>query len=179
MIRLDRVGKTLGRCMALADAQSMEPKDLVASDLIYRDRVGETYAIAYNPAVVPNPPKTYEELAKWVAENPGQFGYNGIKGGMSGVGFVMGSVTSYARAKAESLGLDAKGGIAERSDRLVSILVMTGLGALLDLPILMYVTLWALALGTTYTVVFRVLKVRRQAIALDAANAASSDETGD
>ena len=49
-------------------------------------------AIAYNPAVVPNPPKTYEELAKWVAENPGQFGYNGIKGGMSGVGFVMGWV---------------------------------------------------------------------------------------
>ena len=49
-------------------------------------------AIAYNPAVVPNPPKTYEELAKWAAENPGQFGYNGIKGGMSGVGFVMGWV---------------------------------------------------------------------------------------
>jgi ABC-type uncharacterized transport system YnjBCD substrate-binding protein len=49
-------------------------------------------AIAYNPAIVPNPPKTYEELAKWVAENPGQFGYNGIKGGMSGVGFVMGWV---------------------------------------------------------------------------------------
>jgi ABC-type uncharacterized transport system YnjBCD substrate-binding protein len=49
-------------------------------------------AIAYNPAIVPNPPKTYEELAKWVADNPGQFGYNGIKGGMSGVGFVMGWV---------------------------------------------------------------------------------------
>src|SRR3954447_5176191 len=31
---------------------------------------------------------------------------------------VSGSVTSYARAKAESLGLDAKGGIAERADRL-------------------------------------------------------------
>lgn len=49
-------------------------------------------ALAYNPAMVPNPPKTYDELAKWVAENPGQFGYNGIKGGMSGVGFVMGWV---------------------------------------------------------------------------------------
>lgn len=81
---------------------------------------------------------------------------------------VMGSVTSYARARAESLGMDAKGGIAERADRLVSILVMTGLGALLDLPILMYVTLWALAVASTYTVVFRVLKVRRQALAADA-----------
>ena len=49
-------------------------------------------ALAYNPAMVPNPPKTYEELVKWAAENPGQFGYNGIKGGMSGVGFVMGWV---------------------------------------------------------------------------------------
>lgn len=88
---------------------------------------------------------------------------------------VMGNVTSYARAKAESLGLDAKGGIAERADRLVSILVMTGLGALFDLPILMYVTLWALAAASTYTVGFRVLKVYRQAVALDAASSAPPD----
>ncbi len=32
---------------------------------------------------------------------------------------VMGSVTSYARARAESLGMDARGGLAERADRLV------------------------------------------------------------
>ncbi|KAA1415339.1 CDP-alcohol phosphatidyltransferase family protein [Nocardioides humilatus] len=81
---------------------------------------------------------------------------------------VMGSVTSYARARAESLGMDAKGGLAERADRLVSILVMTGLGALFDLPILMYVTLWALAAASAYTVVFRVRKVYLQAVALDA-----------
>lgn len=80
---------------------------------------------------------------------------------------VMGSVTSYARARAESLGMDAKGGIAERADRLVAILVMTGLGAILGLPILMEVTLWALAFASTYTVIFRVLKVRRQAMAID------------
>jgi len=89
---------------------------------------------------------------------------------------VMGSVTSYARARAESLGMDAKGGIAERADRLVSILVMTGLGALFDLPILMYVTLWALAAASTYTVIFRVLKVRRQALAADAEAAAATGE---
>lgn len=82
---------------------------------------------------------------------------------------VMGSVTSYARARAESLDMDAKGGLAERADRLVSVLVMTGLAAIFDLPILMYVTLWALAAASTYTVVFRLLKVRRQALALDAA----------
>ena len=43
----------------------------------------------------------------------------------------MGAVTSYARARAESLGMQAKGGIAERADRLVAILVMTGLGGAL------------------------------------------------
>ena len=82
---------------------------------------------------------------------------------------VTGNVTSYARAKAESLGMDAKGGLAERADRLVSTLVMTGFGALLHLPILMYVTLWALAAASTYTVFFRVLKVYRQSVARDTA----------
>jgi CDP-diacylglycerol--glycerol-3-phosphate 3-phosphatidyltransferase/CDP-diacylglycerol--inositol 3-phosphatidyltransferase len=82
---------------------------------------------------------------------------------------VAGNLTSYARAKAESLGLDAKGGIAERSDRLVLILAVTGIGALLDLPILLELGLWVLAAASAYTVVFRILKVRRQAIALDRA----------
>ena len=53
-------------------------------------------ALAYNPALVLNPPRSYDELAKWVAANPKQFGYNGIKGGMSGVGFVVGWVYAYA-----------------------------------------------------------------------------------
>ncbi|MCW2764083.1 MAG: CDP-diacylglycerol inositol 3-phosphatidyltransferase [Nocardioides sp.] len=79
---------------------------------------------------------------------------------------VMGGVTSYARAKAEGLGFQAKVGIAERADRLVAILVMTGLAALLDLPILMYVTLWALAAASTVTVVQRIWVVRKQALAL-------------
>jgi ABC-type uncharacterized transport system YnjBCD substrate-binding protein len=52
-------------------------------------------AIAYNPALVPNPPSTYDELVAWAKEHPGQFGYNGIKGGMSGVSFVMGWMYAY------------------------------------------------------------------------------------
>ena len=90
---------------------------------------------------------------------------------LSLVCLVMGNLTSYARAKAESLGLDAKGGIAERADRLVSILAMTGLSALFDLPILMELTLWVLAAASAYTVVFRVLKVRRQAVERDRSGA--------
>ncbi|MEO5654041.1 MAG: phosphatidylinositol phosphate synthase [Marmoricola sp.] len=76
---------------------------------------------------------------------------------------VVGNLTSYTRARAESLGMEAKGGIAERADRLVAILVMTGLGALFNLPILMLVTIWALAIAGTITVFQRVAMVRRQA----------------
>jgi CDP-diacylglycerol---glycerol-3-phosphate 3-phosphatidyltransferase len=76
---------------------------------------------------------------------------------------VMGSVTSYARARAEALGMEARGGIAERSDRLVSILVMTGLSAIFDLPVLIPITLTALAIASTVTVVQRILTVRNQA----------------
>ena len=78
---------------------------------------------------------------------------------------VLGSVTSYARARAESLGMQAKGGIAERSDRLVAILLMTGLAGLLDLPILVEVTLWVLAAASTVTVLQRVMMVRKQSLA--------------
>ena len=46
---------------------------------------------------------------------------------------------------------------------LVAILVMTGLGALFNLPILMQVTIWALAIAGTITVFQRVAMVRRQA----------------
>ncbi|MGZ4450007.1 MAG: phosphatidylinositol phosphate synthase [Nocardioides sp.] len=78
---------------------------------------------------------------------------------------VMGSVTSYARARAEGLGFQAKVGIAERADRLVAILVMTGLSALFDLPVLLYVALWALAVASTVTVAQRIWVVRQQALA--------------
>lgn len=84
---------------------------------------------------------------------------------LSLVCLVMGSVTSYARSRAESLGFQAKVGIAERADRLVAILVMTGLAGLLDLPILMQVTLWALAVASSITVVQRIWVVRQQALA--------------
>ncbi|RAI57354.1 CmcJ/NvfI family oxidoreductase [Roseicella frigidaeris] len=36
--------------LAVADARTAAPADFVASDLIYRDRVGETYQVRFNPA---------------------------------------------------------------------------------------------------------------------------------
>jgi hypothetical protein len=35
--------------LALCDARSIEPKDLVPSDLVYRDKTGETYSFLPNP----------------------------------------------------------------------------------------------------------------------------------
>ena len=49
-------------------------------------------ALAYNPDEVADPPASFEELVAWVKANPGKFGYNGIKGGMSGVSFAVGWV---------------------------------------------------------------------------------------
>lgn len=60
-------------------------------------------ALAYNPAIVPTPPKSYEELAAWAKENPKQFGYNGIKGGASGVSFVMGWIYAFGDGDADKL----------------------------------------------------------------------------
>ena len=77
---------------------------------------------------------------------------------------VMGAVTSYARAKADHLGYDAKVGIAERPDRLVGMLVPAFFADVLDLPILLHVALWALAIAATVTVAQRIWVVRRQAL---------------
>jgi ABC-type uncharacterized transport system YnjBCD substrate-binding protein len=48
--------------------------------------------LAYNPEVVKTPPGTFDELVAWIKANPKKFGYNGIKGGMSGVAFTTGWV---------------------------------------------------------------------------------------
>jgi CDP-diacylglycerol--glycerol-3-phosphate 3-phosphatidyltransferase len=78
---------------------------------------------------------------------------------------VLGMVVSYARAKAESLGFTANVGIAERAERLVSVLVVTGFTGL-GLPhVVLLVTLVLLAVASLVTVVQRVVTVRRQALA--------------
>jgi len=75
---------------------------------------------------------------------------------------VLGSVVPYARARAEGLGMTASGGIAERADRLLVVLVATfvvGLGAPL---VVLLVVLALLALASAVTVVQRMAMVRRQ-----------------
>ena len=76
---------------------------------------------------------------------------------------VLGSLTSYIRARAESVGLNATVGIAERADRLIIVLVGTGLsGQHLQVPYVQAIALWALVAASTVTVVQRFATVYRQ-----------------
>lgn len=76
---------------------------------------------------------------------------------------VLGSIVSYAKARAEGLGMSANVGIAERSDRLVVVLVATGLVGLGIPEAVLAVVLVLLAIASLVTVFQRVGTVRRQA----------------
>jgi CDP-diacylglycerol--glycerol-3-phosphate 3-phosphatidyltransferase len=67
-------------------------------------------------------------------------------------------LTSYIRAKAESLGWDATVGLLERPERVILLVTGIGLG-------LLPVALWVLAIGGSVTVAQRLRVVRRQAVA--------------
>jgi CDP-diacylglycerol--glycerol-3-phosphate 3-phosphatidyltransferase len=75
-----------------------------------------------------------------------------------------GAIVSYARARAEGLGMTANVGVTERADRLVAILVATGFDGL-GVPYVQAAALWLLAVGSTVTIAQRALAVRRQALA--------------
>jgi CDP-diacylglycerol--glycerol-3-phosphate 3-phosphatidyltransferase len=77
---------------------------------------------------------------------------------------VAGVVTSYAKARAEGLGMTANVGIAERVERLILILAgvfLAGLGLDAALPVM----LWVLAVASAVTVGQRFVEVHRQATA--------------
>jgi CDP-diacylglycerol---glycerol-3-phosphate 3-phosphatidyltransferase len=77
---------------------------------------------------------------------------------------VLGGIVPYARAKAEAIGAQASVGIAERADRLVATLVVTGLVGLHLPVVVLTVVLGLLALASAVTVVQRMAVVRRQTL---------------
>ena len=77
---------------------------------------------------------------------------------------VLGMVVSYARAKAEALGYHANVGIAERAERLVSVLVVTGLTGVGLPTVILFATLCLLGLASFVTVVQRIAAVHRQSL---------------
>jgi len=73
---------------------------------------------------------------------------------------VAGGMVSYARARAEGIGVRADVGVAERSERLVVVLIAAGLTGL-GVPFVLAIGLWLVAAGSTVTFVQRVLVVRK------------------
>jgi CDP-diacylglycerol--glycerol-3-phosphate 3-phosphatidyltransferase len=73
---------------------------------------------------------------------------------------VIGGMVSYARARAEGLGVQADVGVAERSERLLVALVAAGLAGL-GVPYVLPIGLWLVAAASTVTFGQRVLVVRK------------------
>lgn len=76
------------------------------------------------------------------------------------VTLVTGILVPYIRAKAESFGIECSGGIAERTERLIISLAAIGVEGL-GIPYTLSVGMWLLALLGTYTVLQRMLIVKR------------------
>ncbi|PZS26141.1 MAG: hypothetical protein DLM59_18845 [Pseudonocardiales bacterium] len=76
---------------------------------------------------------------------------------------VLGSLTSYVKARAEGLGMTCNVGFAERTERLIIILVGTGLNGL-GVPYALAAALWLLVGASLITVAQRLVEVRRQSV---------------
>src|SRR6516165_6104110 len=76
---------------------------------------------------------------------------------------VAGGLVSYAKARAEGLGLRCDVGLAERTERLLIALVAAGLSGL-GVPFVLAIGLWSLAVLSTITFGQRVLAVRAAAV---------------
>lgn len=88
---------------------------------------------------------------------------------------VLGSLTSYIRSRAEAAGLHATVGIAERAERLIIVLVGTGLSDFpgYHVPFVLAIALWVLVAASTITVLQRFTTVYQQSKTRQARGAAT------
>lgn len=86
-------------------------------------------------------------------------GNSRLMAGVATYCLVTGSLVSYAKARAQSLGVSCDVGIAERTERLLIALVAAGLAGL-GVPYVLPAGLWILAVLTTITLGQRVWAVR-------------------
>ena len=80
---------------------------------------------------------------------------------------VTSQVISYIKARAEASGLSAEGGMIERPERLMIVLLGAGLSGLFGLPWLLHVAMWLLAVTSLITLGQRVHSVRTSPGAMD------------
>jgi CDP-diacylglycerol---glycerol-3-phosphate 3-phosphatidyltransferase len=103
-------------------------------------------------------------------------GHDMVLAGVSLFCLVAGSLVSYAKARAQSLGLTCDVGFAERTERLLIGLVAAGLSGL-GVPYVLSVGLWLLAVLSAVTFGQRVLAARRSAATLAAAPRTPADDS--
>jgi len=98
-------------------------------------------------------------------------GHNKVLAGVSVFCLVTGALVSYAKARAESLGLSCDVGFAERTERLIIGLVAIGLAGL-GVPYVLPIGLWLLAAASAFTFGQRVWAARQSAAAIAAEDVA-------
>lgn len=76
------------------------------------------------------------------------------------VALVAGGLVSYIKARAEGLGIECNGGLAERTDRLIIIFLALGLAGI-GVSYALAIGVWVLAVASVYTVCERLLIVYR------------------
>jgi CDP-diacylglycerol---glycerol-3-phosphate 3-phosphatidyltransferase len=97
-------------------------------------------------------------------------GHSRLLAGVALFCLVAGLLVSYAKARAEGLGLRCDVGLAERTERLLIGLGAAGLAGL-GVPYVLPAGLWVLAALSAFTFGQRILAVRREAVAAGAAGA--------
>lgn len=100
----------------------------------------------------------FAALAWWCL----QVGDAPLAGAAALVCLVGGQLVSYVKARAESVGLQAEGGLVERAERLILALVGTFLAGV-GVPYALEVALIVLAVGTAVTLAQRIAAVHRSA----------------
>jgi phosphatidylinositol phosphate synthase len=91
-------------------------------------------------------------------------GHSRLMAGVALFCLVAGELVSYAKARAEGLGLRCDVGLAERTERLLIGLVAAGLAGL-GVPYVLSAGLWVLAVASAITFGQRVFAVRKAALA--------------
>jgi CDP-diacylglycerol---glycerol-3-phosphate 3-phosphatidyltransferase len=91
---------------------------------------------------------------------------------------VTSQVISYIKARAEASGLSAEGGMIERPERLIIVLLGAGLSGLFGVPWLLHAAMWLLAVTSLITLGQRVHSVRTSPGAMDRLTKPESANTG-
>ena len=88
---------------------------------------------------------------------------------------VTSQVISYIKARAEASGLSGEGGLIERPERLIIVLVGAGLSGLFGVPWLLHGAMWVLAVASLITLGQRVHTVRTSPGAMEPLQTSGAD----